>query len=289
MANDYIRQKSAGIVTIYTDASKQNLESSYAIHCPSHNHQEKFKLKNYASICTAELLAIEHGLKYAKQFPHQTAIIFSDSLSSCTTIDIQAQEPYVTEILGNVLKLLSETRACIAWIPSHVGIAGNEKADELAKEALDDGKIQQNKIRQVDARTLIKAELREEHQIYFESSEKGDKFKRICPQIPNMPWYHGTTLESADIRLINRLISNHSYDRRWLFRFGKEETENCDECLIPETAEHKIFHCFKHTNIRGTYPILKTLTGSEMLMKHDRRDEAIDEILQLVSTLKIEI
>ena len=46
--------------------------------------------------------------------------------------------PYIVELLQTYTHLCSQNKSVIlAWIPSHVGIKGNEKVDILAKEALD--------------------------------------------------------------------------------------------------------------------------------------------------------
>ena len=49
-----------------------------------------------------------------------------------------SDHPYIVELLQTYTHLCSQNKSVIlAWIPSHVGIKGNEKVDILAKEALD--------------------------------------------------------------------------------------------------------------------------------------------------------
>ena len=65
-------------------------------------------------------------------------IIFADSLSSLQAVDSNnCDHPFIQDIL----KLFNDCcsgnkKVVLAWVPSHVGIKGNEKADELAKQAL---------------------------------------------------------------------------------------------------------------------------------------------------------
>ena len=65
-------------------------------------------------------------------------IIFTDSLSSLQALDSNNCDHTVIQ---DILKLFNDClsvnkKVVLAWVPSHVGIKGNEKADELAKQAL---------------------------------------------------------------------------------------------------------------------------------------------------------
>ena len=64
-------------------------------------------------------------------------IIFSDFL--CSLIAIQEgnqNHPYIQEILEKYQYLTDYGKTVVlAWVPSHVGIRGNQMADTLVKEA----------------------------------------------------------------------------------------------------------------------------------------------------------
>ena len=63
--------------------------------------------------------------------------IFSDSLSSLVAIQEGNQNcQYIQEILESYQYLTNFGKTVIlAWVPSHVGIKGNQMADTLTKEA----------------------------------------------------------------------------------------------------------------------------------------------------------
>ena len=65
-------------------------------------------------------------------------IIFTDSLSSFQALDSNnCDHPFIQDILKLFNDCLSvNKKVVLAWVPSHVGIKGNEKADELVKKAL---------------------------------------------------------------------------------------------------------------------------------------------------------
>ena len=64
------------------------------------------------------------------------SIIFSDSLSSVTSLRTgrsQERPNSLTKLIAKIDKLSHKPK--IVWIPSHVGISGNNKADYMAKVA----------------------------------------------------------------------------------------------------------------------------------------------------------
>jgi Reverse transcriptase (RNA-dependent DNA polymerase)/Endonuclease-reverse transcriptase len=67
LAMESIRKLPENSTQIYTDASKNGNDCGFGFLCPSTGHEERHKLENYASICSAELLAIKHALIYANE------------------------------------------------------------------------------------------------------------------------------------------------------------------------------------------------------------------------------
>jgi ribonuclease HI len=287
LAQEFINKLPHNCIKIFTDASKIDDLCGYGFYCEMNNHQESIKLNNYASICTAELLAIKHALNYAKENSMKKAVILTDSLSSCKLINSQAQQSYVSESIIEILELLVHTQSSIAWIPSHVGIEGNEIADELARVGAESEKVLNNKIRLVDAKALTENESTENFQKFIIESEKGEKFRNFF-KLTQKPWFHKCKMNGVDIKLINRLISNHSYDRRWLFRFGKVDSELCETCNVAETAEHLVFKCQKYTTSRQKFKHLASTTSIEAFWQSTNRDIMLNEITRFIKTNKIE-
>ena len=74
-----------------------------------------------------------------KCLPIQTdqtpAVIFSDSQSALKSIKTGiSNHPIIINICNKIMT--SNFKIYLAWIPSHIGIAGNEKADYWAKRSL---------------------------------------------------------------------------------------------------------------------------------------------------------
>ena len=125
-----IRNKYTGYRPIYTDGSKT--EDAVNV--------DKYSTETYnknISIFSAEVRALKLALiqiQYTKENKH---IIFSDSKSALEAIqDLWTQHPLVQNVL-TLHTYLSKTKEIVfCWVPSHVGIKGNEAADRAAKAAL---------------------------------------------------------------------------------------------------------------------------------------------------------
>ena len=96
----------------------------------SNNLTAQVRLSGNASIFTAELQAVKLAFNIVKIVMGDHFIIFTDSSSS-----LQAHHPFVQDILKLFNDcLLVNKKVVLAWVLSHVGIKGNEKADKLAKQ-----------------------------------------------------------------------------------------------------------------------------------------------------------
>ncbi|XP_076062464.1 uncharacterized protein LOC143037797 [Oratosquilla oratoria] len=102
--------------------------------------KETFSLKlPTTTILTAELIAIREAMRkiIALLHPPKQATVFSDSKSSLAAIQ-NASCPSRSDIRKDVLSLSTEADRLdvllrLQWIPSHVGLHGNEMADNAAK------------------------------------------------------------------------------------------------------------------------------------------------------------
>lgn len=91
-----------------------------------------------------ELLAISEALSYANSINYHNLVILTDSKSAlqhiarCTSTIRGTPIAYI--IIKQLLELQRKSKIIkLQWIPSHVGIIGNEIVDDLAKKACNDG------------------------------------------------------------------------------------------------------------------------------------------------------
>lgn len=95
----------------------------------------------YQSLYTAECLTLLEAVQIAVANPLKKYIEFSDSLSALTTLERPKMgikiNPHILEIKRLIVKNPSlfnkERRLQFYWLPSHIGISGNERAGIGAK------------------------------------------------------------------------------------------------------------------------------------------------------------
>jgi len=105
-----------------------------------HDHVTMLRLPNFSSIYTAEAMVISFALDIIKTRLIHNAVILSDSLSTLRSIDnpSKSNPNEITRKIQNQLYDLTQSGYSITlfWIPSHNQISGNERADEIARQAI---------------------------------------------------------------------------------------------------------------------------------------------------------
>ena len=121
---------------VYTDGSKEDKRTAMSFVCDE--HEFSCRINDEASICTAELSAIEAAIEYIWDSSDEEFMIITDSLSSSQALKSQKLNyPIVFNILHMGHYLSGHKDIIFCWVPSHIGIQGNERADVLVKAALD--------------------------------------------------------------------------------------------------------------------------------------------------------
>ena len=83
-------------------------------------------------------IAIEAAIEYIWDSSDEEFMIITDSLSSLKALKSQKlNNPIVSNILHMCHYLSGRKDIVLCWVPSHIGIQGNERADVSAKTALD--------------------------------------------------------------------------------------------------------------------------------------------------------
>ena len=120
-------------IPVFTDGSKLSNHTAAAVVFKSHIITKQ--LPNSITIYTAELYAILLALNELSKQQHKHYLLFPDSLSSLNSIgNKKLDHPITLQILLKYHNLFTHSYNIIfCWLPSHVGIAGNEKADKAAK------------------------------------------------------------------------------------------------------------------------------------------------------------
>ena len=121
---------------MHTDGPKEDKRTAMSFVCDY--HEFSCRINDEASICTAELLAIEAAIEYIWDTSDEEFMIITDSLSSLQALKSQKlNNPILSNILHMCHYLSGHKDIIFCWVPSHIGIQSNERADVLAKAALD--------------------------------------------------------------------------------------------------------------------------------------------------------
>ncbi|XP_058816174.1 uncharacterized protein LOC131679461 [Topomyia yanbarensis] len=121
---------------IYTDASKNANGVATAALDSQDQISRTNKINANVSITNAELIAIRDAIRICNEKNYSKAVIITDSKSACEMIK-NRNTVYTNHIVLDIFTLIYqsqqlENQISIQWVPSHVGIIGNEKADMLA-------------------------------------------------------------------------------------------------------------------------------------------------------------
>ncbi|XP_064482534.1 uncharacterized protein LOC135395225 [Ornithodoros turicata] len=124
---------------IFTDGSVVNGASSAAFYMPHSDTVQAFKLPHETSSTEGELTATYEALNAMSGSQADSWSIFTDSKSAleilasyrCSAIcDLR------TLVIARYNELLASGRSVrLQWVPSHVGLPGNTRADLAAKRA----------------------------------------------------------------------------------------------------------------------------------------------------------
>lgn len=119
---------------LYTDGSFDGINTSFSVvkkvSATLFETISETRLPDRIGIFSAELAAVISAMTFASGLPGRT-LICTDSLSVVKALSFNRKG-----VFNYVLPPTCRDKVTILWIPSHMGIEGNERADEIAKRAL---------------------------------------------------------------------------------------------------------------------------------------------------------
>ena len=235
---------------IYTDGSKMadgKIGSAFCV--PSLGVDKAIRISDNLTVYTAELIAIKQALIWIKQAPANSYVIFSDSLSALQSLDTGscASRPNTVQKIKELLtEVTKRSEVVFVWIPSHVGIAGNERADHLAKSATEGVAECHIPVAQEisDAYNDIHKYIENIWQKTYDASKTGAQYRLLEPKISRKIKYSAKQRDKEVT--ITRLRLGKCRLNFYLHKIGCHENGLCDACGEPETIEHLLLRCQQH-------------------------------------------
>lgn len=248
-----------GWYQLYTDGSKMSEGIGAAILDPRSRTGEMYKIEsNLHSIMSVELLAISEALSLIRTLNCRKVVIFTDSRSAlqhiarCTSDVRGASVAY--EILRKVLFLLENGVSLrLQWIPSHVGIQGNEEVDKLAKEAIETGSeiYVMPEISELLCKYRLKIFEKWKSSYDSISINKGIWYKILQEQPAYVPWWGNCKLKRKHIVMAHRLRSGHIPLNKFKYLMKITNSPNCDTCGVLEDVQHLLVECERSESMRA--------------------------------------
>ena len=200
-------------------------------------HTESLPAGRFCSSFSAECCAFLRALTWIQQESHpaQTVLVLTDSMSMTKAIeanDPKDNDPWMKQIKEAIID--TPNRIILLWIPSHCGVDGNEKADELA----DKGTLL-DQTETIVTHSIIKAKIRNRKWEPTHDRARATYAERRKPKDIEKSWPKHVRSAYAKLR------TGHSKDlREYRHRIGIEEDPYCP-CGSgeAETIEHVICKC----------------------------------------------
>ena len=171
--------------------------------------------------------------------------VLSDSLSAIQTIKAyyKSKNSLTQKIIDEVSQYNQEI--VFIWVPSHVGIPGNDKADELAKKSLTLASITNIKIPNQDVKRYIKETYHKQWKTNWNRDNAEYQMRGIEAGIePNyfqLP--RRDQIKITRLALRTTLLTHRHY-------FTNSTRPVCPECLEDITLEHVLTTCPKYEHGR---------------------------------------
>lgn len=234
-------------VSIYTDASKTiDGKAAAAFYVPSLKIESFSRLTDKITIFAAELTAIKLALQWAGlelSNSDRAVTIFSDSLSSLNAIET-GRSACRPKLLAEVLELITKIRNEIVfvWVPSHIGILGNEIVDKLASSGVARTHVDVAIPLGVgEAMQIAEKFVSEQWQNSWSKSETGRQFREIEPKVGGGIKY-ANKYRSKEV-MITRLRLGKCCLNAYLHEIKAHSTGLCDTCGQLETVKHFLLDC----------------------------------------------
>ena len=248
---------------LYTDGSKTQEGVGFAVY--GENLIIQHSLPSWATVYTAELLAIKYALDAVSVHKLNNVIIFSDSQSSLEAVKTYTpQNKLVSEIQYMLYKLKqSNISVSLCWVPSHIGIGGNENADKYAKEATS-LPCSINYLPTEDYLSHIKSVVKQNWQNEWNRIEN-NKLRDI-KETTRLWSSTFQKIRREEVILARLRIGHCKLTHGYLMSTPHDPPPICDECNILITVKHILVECPKFSQQRNI--IFKSYSIQDILAEN---------------------
>ncbi|KAL4099050.1 hypothetical protein QTP88_023545 [Uroleucon formosanum] len=193
---DFIDNNFANFIVVYTDGSVSPLSAGYSFYIPNLHISFTNNLPPSSSSFTAECFAIIEALNCISSFSYKKFLIASDSMSCLQSLNSFSLNSHPSPLIIRIKSILFslgqlDFNIQFLWVPSHVGIRGNEYADSLAKSSSNFISPSFSPIPWSDFTPLLRHHIFNLWSVYWHNlpANFASKYKSIVPNIINNIWF----------------------------------------------------------------------------------------------------
>lgn len=238
-----------------------------------------WNLGSEVEVPDAELFAINKALELALSFRKDEVYIFCDSQAALRKVE-NGYSYYALQARSRIERIATRSRVYLYWVPSHVGVLGNETADRLAKLGLTKKPRPRDIFVSIShLRRLAKAKDPIEWKALWEAEvERGDRarglgshYQRVCQGLLDFrprPAVHALALPRRLQSAYTQLKLGIGYLLAYQRLIGNAAEDECRRCYSGrQTTTHLVLKCTAYTlerreawkALRGLPPSLQTL------------------------------
>lgn len=248
----YEIQKYENYVEIYTDGSK--IEDRVGFGVWSKEKEINGRLNNHASIFTAEMYAIIKAIDLVEKANGSHFLIISDSLSCLKALgNYDSKDTITNRTKYKLAKIRKHVE--FLWIPSHIGINGNDKADKLAKDGTNK-RFESSWLTKKDAYKIIDKNIVENQEKEWIEKEVENKLRetmRTRKHVVKQNLMYKKFSRQDNIVLTRLKIGHTKITHEYLFDRRKQKTRcNCGEII---TVRHILDNCNLFNTIRNKHKV----------------------------------
>jgi len=257
-----------------------------------------------STVYAAELSGIEMALATARNDNKET-VIFSDSQAAIQAVQ-NPQRPsgqYVLAVIYDHVRAIRSSKTnniTIRWIPAHVGVDGNEFADEEAKSAallgagmeVATGTGEPIIRLAAAAKSAVRQRIRERWNKQWERESTSGPTKRLV-QAPNkktLRLYEG--LSKPQCAILIQMRTMRIGLRHFLFKIKAADTDKCSCGEGSQTPKHVLLQCPLYTDLRRQFWMrldkdeVEVETDYDKIMQHPQATRYVAKFMQQTGLLQ---
>ena len=175
-------------------------------------------------------------------------VVYSDSFSCLQAIEGEDTEnPFICHIMNMLWSLNDKgTRVRFCWVPSHCGIDGNERVDQLAKETLDQDIDPLESVHYTDMKPLVNTYIQKLVQtkcdVAVQATEMFQHLTRAEEVVVNWHWIGHTKATKSHI-------------------LSQGPPTGCHHCGQTLTIDHMLLECALLQECRDEYYTIDSLNA----------------------------